>query len=123
MAQSYVQVPPDSTGKKVDTFETAGGGHRQGVVIADSSTDANVVAIGSDGLLPTKLEQELDLDTGAGSAPVSVVALGLPASGGPVAGGTATNPIRVDVTGTTTQPVSGPLTDTQLRATAVPISV
>jgi hypothetical protein len=41
---------------------------------------------------------------------------------------TATNPIRTDPTGTTTQPVSGtvtangPLTDTQLRASAVPVS-
>lgn len=42
--------------------------------------------------------------------------------------GTGAAPIRVDPTGTTTQPVSGtvtatgPLTDTQLRATPVPIS-
>lgn len=35
---------------------------------------------------------------------------------------TASNPLRVDPTGTTTQPVSGPLTDAQLRASAVPVS-
>jgi hypothetical protein len=35
---------------------------------------------------------------------------------------TASNPVRIDPTGATTQPVSGPLTDTQLRATAVPVS-
>jgi hypothetical protein len=46
----------------------------------------------------------------------------LPKSGGAVAGGTATDPLRVDPTGTTVQPVSGPLTDTQLRATPVPVS-
>jgi hypothetical protein len=46
-----------------------------------------------------------------------------------VQGGTATNPVRTDPTGTTTQPVSGtvtasgPLTDTQLRASAVPVSL
>ena len=66
-----------------------------------------------------------------------MLGIALPASGGPVAGGTATNPIRTDPTGTTTQPVSGtvtanagtgtlavsgPLTDAQLRATAVPVS-
>lgn len=36
--------------------------------------------------------------------------------------GDAANPVRTDPTGTTTQPVSGPLTDAQLRATAVPVS-
>lgn len=36
--------------------------------------------------------------------------------------GTGANPVRTDPTGSTTQPVSGPLTDTQLRATAVPVS-
>jgi len=36
--------------------------------------------------------------------------------------GTGANPVRTDPTGTTTQPVSGPLTDTQLRASAVPVS-
>lgn len=37
--------------------------------------------------------------------------------------GTSANPLRLDPTGTTTQPVSGPLTDTQLRASAVPASL
>jgi hypothetical protein len=63
-----------------------------------------------------------DADTGAGTTLTASVGLLLPASGGPVLGGTSTNPIRVDPTGTTTQPVSGPLTDAQLRATAVPVS-
>lgn len=51
-------------------------------------------------------EVQLDYDTGAGSQSLSLVGLGLPASGGAVAGGTATDPIRTDPTGTTTQPVS-----------------
>ena len=42
----------------------------------------------------------------AGSQELTVVGIGLPANGGAVAGGTATNPIRVDPTGTTTQPVN-----------------
>lgn len=48
-----------------------------------------------------------DYDTGAGVATQHMVGVALPASGGPVAGGTAAAPIRTDPTGTTTQPVSG----------------
>lgn len=47
-----------------------------------------------------------DYDTGAGTDTVPMMGLALPASGGAVQGGTATNPVRVDPTGTTTQPVS-----------------
>lgn len=50
---------------------------------------------------------QLDYDTGAGTQNVTVWGLGLPAAGGAVAGGTSANPIRVDPTGTTTQPVAG----------------
>jgi hypothetical protein len=70
-----------------------------------------------------------DYDTGAGTDTVTSFGIALPASGGAVQGGTATNPVRTDPTGTTTQPVSGtvtasgPLTDTQLRASAVPVSL
>lgn len=51
-----------------------------------------------------------DFDTGAGTQTTTMYGLALPASGGAVAGGTATNPLRVDPTGTTTQPVSGTVT-------------
>lgn len=47
-----------------------------------------------------------DLDSGAGTDNHAVIAIGLPASGGHVVGGTSTNPLRTDPTGTTTQPVS-----------------
>jgi hypothetical protein len=47
-----------------------------------------------------------DYDTGAGTQTMKLFGLALPASGGAVAGGTATSPIRIDPTGTTTQPVS-----------------
>lgn len=49
---------------------------------------------------------EHDLDTGAGTDLHEVVAVGLPAAGGHVVGGTAANPFRTDPTGTTTQPVA-----------------
>jgi hypothetical protein len=51
-----------------------------------------------------------DYDTGAGTQNLTMYGVALPASGGAVAGGTATNPLRTDPTGTTTQPVSGTVT-------------
>lgn len=51
-----------------------------------------------------------DYDTGAGTQTMTMFGVALPASGGSVAGGTSTNPLRVDPTGTTTQPVSGTVT-------------
>lgn len=54
-----------------------------------------------------------DYDTGAGTTTQAMIGIALPASGGPVAGGTLTNPLRVDPTGTTTQPVTGTVTANQ----------
>src|SRR3990167_2479797 len=120
MANSFVQVPPDSTGKLIDTWTTTVlGYHRQGIVISDPSTDANVVGISSRLRVPIETEQLLDYDTGGGTANLSLVGLALPGAGGPVAGGTVTNPIVVSGTVAAT----GGLTDAELRATAVPISV
>jgi len=47
-----------------------------------------------------------DLDTGGGTDDHEVFAIGLPSAGGHVVGGTSTDPLRVDPTGSTTQPVS-----------------
>lgn len=54
-------------------------------------------------IMPYKI---IDYDTGAGTDNVSVFGILLPKSGGAVAGGTAADPLRVDPTGSTTQPVS-----------------
>lgn len=51
-----------------------------------------------------------DLDSGGGTQYVLGVGLRKSASGGSVELGTATDPIRIDPTGTTTQPVSGTIT-------------
>ena len=48
----------------------------------------------------------VDYDTSAGTDNVAGVGLLLPSASGAVAGGTTTNPLRTDPTGTTTQPVS-----------------
>ncbi len=42
-----------------------------------------------------ELEEQLDYDSGAGTVSVSVVGMALPGAGGPVAGGTSTNPIQI----------------------------
>ena len=47
-----------------------------------------------------------DLDTGAGIDYNLGISLRLPAGGGSVVGGTTANPIKIDPTGTTTQPIS-----------------
>lgn len=52
---------------------------------------------------PVKL---FDLDTDAGTEHSLGVSIRLPSSGGSVPGGTNTSPIRIDPTGTTTQPIS-----------------
>lgn len=95
MAQSNVRVPPDSTGKLVDTFETALGQQRQAVVLADPSVDANVIEISSRKRLPVEQEVQIDLDSGAGEELVSGLAILGPASGGAVVLGTDANPLKV----------------------------
>lgn len=78
---------------------------------------------GSDGT-NIQAERIFDLDTGAGTEFNLGISVRLPASGGSVAGGTATNPLRTDPTGTTTQPISaaslplptGAATETTLAA-------
>ena len=55
---------------------------------------------------PCQAGNSLDYDSGGGTSNQGTVGIVLPASGGPVAGGTSTNPIRTDPTGTTPQPVS-----------------
>ena len=47
-----------------------------------------------------------DYDTGAGTDTMTLFGMALPGNGGAVAGGTATNPVRTDPVGTTTQPVN-----------------
>lgn len=55
---------------------------------------------------PCLAGNSLDYDTGGGTVNQGTVGIALPGSGGPVAGGTSTNPIRIDPTGTTTQPTN-----------------
>ncbi len=72
-----------------------------GALIPASSTQIG----GSDGT-NLQVPRVFDLDTGAGDQYCLGVNLRLSASGGSVEFGTNTNPIRIDPTGTTTQPIS-----------------
>jgi hypothetical protein len=79
-----------------------------GSAIPGSSTQVG----GSDGtnLQPIRL---FDLDSGAGTQYVMGVGLRKASSGGSVEFGTSSDPIRIDPTGTTIQPVSGTVAATQ----------
>lgn len=90
------------------------------VTVSNASVSANGSTIpasstqvgGSDGtnLQPIRL---FDLDSGGGTQFVLGVGLRKASSGGSVELGTASDPIRVDPTGSTTQPVSGTVAATQ----------
>ena len=66
-----------------------------------------------------------DLDSGAGAQYARGVSIRLAANGGSVEGGTSSNPIRTDPTGSTTQPISGTVTanaGTNLNTSALALS-
>lgn len=67
---------------------------------------------GSDGY-NLQVVKVFDLDTDAGSDYNLGISIRLPGAGGSVPGGTSVNPLRIDPTGTTVQPVSGTITITQ----------
>lgn len=77
-------------------------GHVDGIEALLTTIDADT------GSLDTKIAAYTtdDLDTGTGTDTVTVTGIALPGNGGHVVGGTSTNPVRTDPTGTTTQPVS-----------------
>src|SRR5271157_4981152 len=82
MANNYVQVPPNSTGLKMQTFE--------------NTVSANVVESEAVTLVRSSDNTEI---------------------------GTAAQPVRVDPTGTTTQPVSGTVTAVQATGANLHVDV
>lgn len=125
--QTTVATPPNAT---VVATDDVGGVHYQRIKIdvgAENSSallgNANPLpvsdaggsitvdgSVGVSSLPATSLAGQtavtLDFDTGAGTQNIPLVGVALPASGGAVAGGTFTNPIRIDPTATTAQPVT-----------------
>lgn len=119
------QLPAALVGARLDVNTGAWLGSTAPTVGQKTSANSLPFVIASDqSTLPVKTEVQIDYDTSAGTQSLSVIGLALPSATGAVAGGTATNPIRVDPTGTTAQPITdngGSLTidSTQLPAALV----
>lgn len=77
-----------------------------GTVAATQSGSWTVTANAGTGIFSVATEVQSDFDTDGGTQSLSLIGLALPASGGAVVGGTATDPLRTDPTGTTAQPVT-----------------
>lgn len=112
MVDSFVQVPPDSTGKKVQSFQNT-----VGVNVVDAEGHVQVDSTG------------VAVPPGTAASPVRTDPTGTTTQPVSDAGGSITvdapvgTPVRVDPTGTTTQPVSGTVTANQGAAgTAWPIT-
>jgi len=143
LSNLFIQVPTDSTGKKVDSEELVVGANtvqRQRVQVAGATDTAIAPVDAANGLDVdvtrvqgtvtddpidralrdlgkvdvASLDQyvPIDQDTGAGTVNALPVTLRKSAAGGPEFG-TATDPIRTDPTGTTTQPISGTVSVTE----------
>jgi hypothetical protein len=70
------------------------------------TVDGTVTATLNSSTLAGQTATTADYDSGGGTVNLAMVGVAIPGSGGPVAGATFTNPLRVDPTGTTAQPVS-----------------
>lgn len=75
---------------------------QQGTVTVTGTVTANLSTSTYGGMTALTL----DYDSAGTTQDMPIMGLALPGSGGAVAGGTFTNPIRIDPTGTTVQPVS-----------------
>lgn len=78
----------------------------EGVGASGAALSGNPVQIGASDGTNLQVPRVFDADTGAGTQYVAGVSLRKSASGGSVEAGTSIDPLRVDPTGTTTQPVS-----------------
>lgn len=71
------------------------------------SVDDGAGSLTVDGTVTATMDgDKADLDSDVGTDNHAIVAIGLPNTGGHVIGGTSTNPLRVDPTGTTAQPIT-----------------
>jgi len=103
--QQTILTPTTQAGYATPSFQNENSSPKRALVDADNHAQVDVLSMPSVGTVDLSGDTT-DLDTGAGTDNHDVVAIGLPASGGHVVGGTSTDPIRTDPTGTTTQPVS-----------------
>ncbi len=121
MADSAVTLPPTGAGSATPVFSTRTNASLEHMEVVTIGIDGSDSVVGSDAVNGLDVDvtrvtgtvavdqlntAELDYDTGAGVVLQTVLGLALPGAGGPIAGGTAANPVRTDPTGTTAQPVS-----------------
>ncbi|MFP5260997.1 MAG: hypothetical protein ACLGJB_03725 [Blastocatellia bacterium] len=99
-----VVIASDQSAVPVSGTVTANIGTVATLATAAKQDTGNTSLSSVDGKLVTA--KTADFDTGAGTDTVQMVGIALPKSGGAVAGGTSSDPVRIDPTGTTTQPVS-----------------
>lgn len=96
----------DSSGTQITSFGGSGGtASNFGSAVPSTGT-----AMGASDGTNMQNPRLYDLDTGAGTNYVLGASIRLSANGGSVEGGTASNPLRIDPTGSTTQPVNGTVT-------------
>lgn len=107
MADSYIQVTPDSTGKKVDTSEITVGAN-----VVERERD-----VLSDPVDPAGLAQVINTTPAGTEYGLVVRTIGSVSTGGLTDTQLRATPVPVSGTVTT-----GGLTDTQLRASAVPVT-
>lgn len=111
-AQSGANVV-DTTNSALRVNVVAGGGSGGTSSSFDAAFPATGTAAGYSDGTNMRSARVFDTDTGAGTQFVLGVNLRQSASGGSVEAGTASTPLRIDPTGTTTQPVSGTVTANQ----------
>lgn len=106
---------PGSGGVTWATKDASGVHHAKHLLEFDVAGTPTLVAVGAP--LPIRMSDGSgylsiatgDMDTGGPTDTRILFGIALPGSGGAVVGGTSTNPLRTDPTGTTTQPVEGEL--------------
>jgi len=92
----------DASGNQITSFGGSGGTASN----FTSAVPSTGTAVGYSDGTNMQAARVFDVDSGAGTQYVQGVNLRIASSGGSVEGGTSSNPIRTDPTGTTTQPVS-----------------
>jgi hypothetical protein len=111
----YVRLPADGSnpGKRLlhhKITDTGTDYYIRKFIAADSTTGDPIELATQTTLAALNLKiataKTADFDTGGGTDTVAMMGIALPASGGAVAGGTSTNPVRTDPTGTTAQPIT-----------------
>jgi hypothetical protein len=106
-ARGFISVGVDGSGNtQFLLVDTNGRISTVGAAAVGAALSGNPLLVGASDGTNVQVPRVFDTDSGVGTEYVLGVALRKTASGGSVELGTSTDPVRVDPTGTTTQPVS-----------------